>query len=484
MLQVFSNARFVDVERGQYYPHGTRLLVAGEHITALLAPTDPDPGDARPVDLGGRAAIPALFNTHCHLQLTFPSPLAVPGDLLKVRRFGPRQVVKNLADCRQRGVLHLRDALQGDQRPNQALAQRIARGELPGPRLHQAVLVAPQNGAFSQPHTLFDRFMAFLSGSSLLADDDPASGVVKVSPTAGPAEVCAAVDRAIDHHGAQSIKIYDQAELIPLYTPGANVFAAAQVAAAAGQARRRGVPCTMHHTTVEGFRRGVQAGVTSLAHLPCDALLAEADLAAARASGLILEPTLSVAYFMAWSLPAAAWLDHPLYRRLAAEREAGYTGLVNAFWLPELGASTLALPEKVHRGQFRMLGLVDMSAALRYWGRMASVGFENLQRLHAAGVPIACGTDAGAVPISQAAVGLELRLLGLLLPGFGPAEVLRAATLTAAQTLGLHDRFGALAPGRVADLVLLAGDPLADSTLIGAPVQGLFVAGQPANPGL
>ena len=44
--------------------------------------------------------------------------------------------------------------------------------------------------------------------------------------------------------------------------------------------------------------------------------------------------------------------------------------------------------------------------------------------------------------------------------------------------MGLDDRFGSLAPGKVADLVVLDGDPLVDYQLIGKPVQALFMDGK------
>ena len=46
--------------------------------------------------------------------------------------------------------------------------------------------------------------------------------------------------------------------------------------------------------------------------------------------------------------------------------------------------------------------------------------------------------------------------------GLPPIAVLRAATTTAAESLGHDKEFGSIAPGKFADLVLLTADPLAD----------------------
>jgi len=42
----------------------------------------------------------------------------------------------------------------------------------------------------------------------------------------------------------------------------------------------------------------------------------------------------------------------------------------------------------------------------------------------------------------------------------------------------VDDRFGSIQTGKVADLVVLEGDPLQDFTLIGQPVQALFMDGR------
>jgi imidazolonepropionase-like amidohydrolase len=87
----------------------------------------------------------------------------------------------------------------------------------------------------------------------------------------------------------------------------------------------------------------------------------------------------------------------------------------------------------------------------------------------AAGVPIAMGSDNPVRPHSEV-----LREIGHLSDaGLGPAGALRAATLTAAQLLGLDDR-GEIVDGKRADLVLLDGTGL-DAT--GPDVTGLDVTG-------
>lgn len=83
-----------------------------------------------------------------------------------------------------------------------------------------------------------------------------------------------------------------------------------------------------------------------------------------------------------------------------------------------------------------------------------------------AGVRIAFGTDSGVYPH-----GLNARQLAWYVRcGMSPLDAIRSATTVAAETMGWSDRVGALGPGRFADLVAVAGDPLADVTELERPV--------------
>ena len=87
---------------------------------------------------------------------------------------------------------------------------------------------------------------------------------------------------------------------------------------------------------------------------------------------------------------------------------------------------------------------------------LRSRGMDSVRRAVAAGVPVALGTDAGMV-----AHGSNLRELAWLVEaGLSPAEAVRAGTMAGARLLGLDDRIGSIAVGKVADLVVANVDPL------------------------
>jgi imidazolonepropionase-like amidohydrolase len=83
-----------------------------------------------------------------------------------------------------------------------------------------------------------------------------------------------------------------------------------------------------------------------------------------------------------------------------------------------------------------------------------------LPKAISAGVRIACGTDAPAIPHGQN--GKEL--CALVDRGMTPMQALRAATVTSAELIEADHELGRLASGYLADIVAVAGDPSRDIT--------------------
>ena len=77
-----------------------------------------------------------------------------------------------------------------------------------------------------------------------------------------------------------------------------------------------------------------------------------------------------------------------------------------------------------------------------------------------AGVKIACGTDAPAIPHGDNAK----ELWAMVDRGMTPMQALRAATVMSAELIDVDDR-GRLAPGLLADIIAVPGDPSEDITM-------------------
>jgi imidazolonepropionase-like amidohydrolase len=94
--------------------------------------------------------------------------------------------------------------------------------------------------------------------------------------------------------------------------------------------------------------------------------------------------------------------------------------------------------------------------------RMLDKTGDALQRAHRAGVKLVLGTDSG---FSVTPYGVwharEMELL-MTYAGMTSLEAIQAGTSNGAQMLGLEGRVGQVAPGAIADLIVVAGDPVAD----------------------
>jgi imidazolonepropionase-like amidohydrolase len=205
-------------------------------------------------------------------------------------------------------------------------------------------------------------------------------------------------------HGADLIKVMSTGGFMTAGSaPWYAQFTVGQLAVIVEEARRVDKPVAAHAHGMEGIRRAVEAGVTTLEH--CSFVTETNERR--------FDETLAA---------------------LIAERGIAVcpTTNVNAPYVSEL------------------TGMV--------------VG-EHLVTMHEMGVRLIAGTDAGIdnTPHHQYVGGLEY----LVKLGFRPADVLAMATTEAAAVLGVSAITGRLAQGYEADLIVVHGDPLADIAVLG-----------------
>jgi imidazolonepropionase-like amidohydrolase len=87
--------------------------------------------------------------------------------------------------------------------------------------------------------------------------------------------------------------------------------------------------------------------------------------------------------------------------------------------------------------------------------------FDAMKLAAQAGLKVALGTDAAVMPH-----GWNLNeLTHMANNGFSPEQALHAGTLSAAELMGWQDKLGSLEPGKIADVVVVDGDPFAFETL-------------------
>ena len=119
---------------------------------------------------------------------------------------------------------------------------------------------------------------------------------------------------------------------------------------------------------------------------------------------------------------------------------------------------TLATYDALHRNAARLGWSDEMIGKLEL---VRNQGVEAIRLARAAGVRIGYGTDLlGEMHADQS---LEFTLRAPAMPA---AEILRSATAVNAELLGKTGELGVIAPGALADLVVVDGDPLQDLTLL------------------
>ena len=101
-----------------------------------------------------------------------------------------------------------------------------------------------------------------------------------------------------------------------------------------------------------------------------------------------------------------------------------------------------------------------------YFDRAWPIALKHVREMREAGVRLMTGSDVAVLNVFPgASLHEELRLF-VDSVGMSPMEALASATSKPAEWLGLADSVGTITPGKVADLVLLDADPLADITNI------------------
>jgi imidazolonepropionase-like amidohydrolase len=138
-----------------------------------------------------------------------------------------------------------------------------------------------------------------------------------------------------------------------------------------------------------------------------------------------------------------------LVDRTTAERVAA----ADAFVVP-----TLVTYDALHRFG-RELGFPD--ASLAKLGDVREAGLRSLEILQAAGVKIGFGTDLlGPMHRHQS------REFVIRAEAMAPFDIIRSATAVNAELLNRSGELGTIAPGARADLIVVAGNPLADISLL------------------
>ncbi len=91
--------------------------------------------------------------------------------------------------------------------------------------------------------------------------------------------------------------------------------------------------------------------------------------------------------------------------------------------------------------------------------------FSNIKKLYDAGLTLAIGTDSmgGSLPMGGSALELELYVEKV---GISPLEALKVGTINGARVMGMEDKLGTIEPNKLADIIVVKGNPLEDIKIL------------------
>jgi imidazolonepropionase-like amidohydrolase len=262
---------------------------------------------------------------------------------------------------------------------------------------------------------------------------DPAdSPIIKAStPKQARAEVARQLARKPDY-----IKVWF------IHQKGDNLAAQEAIVKAAGDAAHAaGVRFAVHATELVVAKAAMRAGADYLVHSVIDEPIDDEFLALAAKHHILYCPTLFV--FMSYDLALSG-----TWRPTRAERRLADPQILSAMYLTRIPKDLI--PARVAQLMANPPVVVPPPIAL-----------ENLRKVWDAGIPVVMGTDAGNIgTLHGPSVFREMKLMQQA--GLTPLQVLRSATVNGAKAMGMERELGIIAPGRLADLLVLDADPLAD----------------------
>jgi len=210
--------------------------------------------------------------------------------------------------------------------------------------------------------------------------------------------------RQLVHDGADHIKILSSgAVLTHGSNPRSQEFTLEELEAAVDEASRFGLRVEAHAHSPQGIKNAIRAGVASIEHAT---MIDDEGIALAKQH--------------------ATYLDMDIYDEECIQ-EAGRRG---------------SMPKDF----------------LQHDAELGRIQRDNFRKAVKAGVKMSFGTDAGVCPYDQSVKQFAF----MVKYGMTPMQAIQSATTNAADLLGHSDDVGSIKPGKLADMIAVAGDPLAD----------------------
>ena len=216
------------------------------------------------------------------------------------------------------------------------------------------------------------------------------------------------VVRQLAHEGVDHIKILSSgAVLTHGSNPKSQEFTPEEIQAAVDEASHFGLRVESHAHSPEGIKNAIRAGVASVEHAT---MIDDEGIALAKQRG--------------------TYLDMDIYDEDCIQEDGRKGSVPKDF--------------------------------LEHDAKLGQIQRDNFRKAVAAGVKMSFGSDAGVC-----AYGTSGRQFALMVQyGMTPIQAIQSATSAAADLLGHSDDIGSIKPGKFADMIAVAGDPLTDIHLL------------------
>jgi imidazolonepropionase-like amidohydrolase len=402
------NANLVDVDRGVVVPDVT-VRVRGETIDQVSIGEMPEAeAGFEEIDARGKYLMPGLFDTHVHLG---NGGIAALDDLeseVSLEQF----VLYGVTTILSVGGTGGNDEQISD------FKRRERRGEIVAPRIFGTgdMLTVPGShpvGTIMEMSEDADPQIVHPSGVTIVKEGQDLTPVL----------------RRKKELGLDGVKIVIESGPEPFYPkPRMSLDLATQIVR---EANVLGLPVFVHISSGDELADAVRSGARAAMHSVHDTLIDDAEIELMRSRNLYYVPTLSI-YGMAGQFESDLQLDY----------------------VSKLAVRSLDNPV------FRFM-VGRMIKKYEGWEVYFERAKNNLARLHAAGVPIALGSDTNnPFVFPGCSAHLEMELMAQA--GLSNADILRIVTLGGAELLGVENEIGKVGTGYLANLIVLEENPLED----------------------
>ena len=443
--------------------HDQTVLIQGERIVAVgPADTVKVPPGAQTIDATGMTIMPGLINSNQHIQLNplFPSPAAgLPLAQIKARWERTWSAMERRAFVYlMQGVTSMRNT-SGPAKRLLAIKTAIDRGDLPGPRLFLG-------GAL---------FMSRASFNHYIAEQKTPPDAVAFMRDEFAYAVIDDVDKDTDRFTGPEFN-YWKLLMSSEKWDGSNDFTDEELRRIIEKGRKHGKKIDVHcGGSNDGLRRMVAFDVDTLEHPFYRHELIDEDIIQGYTKKGVIVDTLLI-QMISEGLRAsdphrfdetiyAMSMDPAEYRILLQYRDTMLANAKspdkpgNAYYDPDAPPDGPALLRKPGRTRPTIRPLNELK-------RRIDISKENMRRFIMAGAKFSMGTDTGAFLNLQQEDPNAREMMLMVEMGMPPLEVVKASTRNGAEALGLLEDLGTLEAGKLADVIVVAGNPLQDMSVM------------------